>query len=147
MVPTALETLILLIESLIRLLEAECLPRARLFGLPLPNPAARAAADLRHISEALAAIAAARASSAPQAPTSSPAATARPSFPRATPHAAPASSNVAYVSPPPRPIFKTKTDSAPTPTHAHFITIPKQMGSRGSALSGSRAAPWPSFLQ
>ncbi len=78
MVPTALETLILLIESMIRLLEEVSLPRARLFGLPLPfsNPAARATADIRRIAEALRAIAAERATQfqppAPQAPPPAP---------------------------------------------------------------------------
>ncbi len=61
MIPPALQQVLLLIESLLRFIEAEYCPPLRVLGIPLfrlPSARTRAAAQLRRLADEIAAIAA-----------------------------------------------------------------------------------------
>ncbi len=128
MVPPVLQQLLLLIESMLRVLEAEYNPRLHILGVPLfrrPNPVTRAIAELRSIIDAVAALAATPippAAPSPQAPTavSAPAEPPRvPTHPDPSIHDRPLpghqASHVARL--------REKLRSTQTLEHAQFVTI------------------------
>ncbi len=134
MIPPILQQVLLLIESLLRAIEAEYCPPLRVFGIPLfrlPGARTRAAAQLRRLADEIAAVA----RTLPTSPSLLPA-------PQANITPAPAYSAPAYSAPVPPSSDARRSHVTPDVRHAASSPPPRPTARKSRFLSLLQTRPF-----